>query len=194
MILSILAGLMIAVGGVINLSVDGALGAFMFSLGLLTVLIFKLELFTGKAGLLAANEMKIGKLSEIWIGNFIGTAIVAILLTLTPKGVDLFEKVTQIVAIRNANDFYTNFVYGGFCGLMMYLAVSSYALGGLNPVYAILPVAAFILCGFNHCVADMFYLNIGATTLTDYLTLIPTTLGNICGCCLMPWMLGLKRD
>ena len=194
MILSILAGLMIAVGGVINLSVDGALGAFMFSLGLLTVLIFKLELFTGKAGLLATNEMKIGKLSEIWIGNFIGTAIVAILLTLTPKGVDLFEKATQIVAIRNANDFYTNFVYGGFCGLMMYLAVSSYALGGLNPVYAILPVAAFILCGFNHCVADMFYLNIGATTLTDYLTLIPTTLGNICGCCLMPWMLGLKRD
>lgn len=194
MILSILAGLMIAIGGVINLSVGGALGAFMFSLGLLIVLIFKLELFTGKAGLLATNEMKIGKLSEIWIGNFIGTAIVAILLTLTPKGVDLFEKSTQIVAIRNANDFYTNFVYGGFCGLMMYIAVSSYALGGLNPVYAALPVAAFILCGFNHCVADMFYLNIGATALTDYLTLIPTTIGNICGCCLMPWMLGLRRD
>jgi formate/nitrite transporter FocA (FNT family) len=194
MILSILAGLMIAVGGVINLSVGGALGAFMFSLGLLTVLIFKLELFTGKAGLLATNEMKIGKLSEIWIGNFIGTAIVAILLTLTPKGVDLFEKATQIVAIRNANDFYTNFVYGGFCGLMMYLAVSSYALGGLNPLYAILPVAAFILCGFNHCVADMFYLNIGSTALTDYLSLIPTTLGNICGCCLIPWMLRLRRD
>ena len=172
---------MIAIGGVINLSVGGALGAFMFSLGLLTVLIFKLELFTGKAGLLATNEMKIGKLSEIWIGNFIGTA-------------DLFEKSTQIVAIRNANDFYTNFVYGGFCGLMMYLAVSSYALGGLNPVYAILPVAAFILCGFNHCVADMFYLNVGATALTDYLTLIPTTLGNICGCCLIPWMLRLKRS
>ena len=194
MILSILAGLMIAVGGVINLSVGGALGAFIFSLGLLTVLIFKLELFTGKAGLLATNEMKIGKLSEIWIGNFIGTAIVAILLTFTPKGVDLFEKSTQIVAIRNANDFYTNFVYSGFCGLMMYLAVSSYALGGLNPVYAILPVAAFILCGFNHCIADMFYLNIGATTLTDYLTLIPTTLGNICGCCLIPWALRMKRS
>lgn len=194
MILSILAGLMIAVGGVINLSVGGALGAFMFSLGLLTVLIFKLELFTGKAGLLATNEMKIGKLSKIWVGNFIGTAIVAILLTFTPKGVDLFEKATQIVAIRNANDFYTNFVYGGFCGLMMYLAVSSYALGGLNPVYAALPVAAFILCGFNHCIADMFYLNIGATALTDYLTLIPTTLGNICGCCLIPWALRMKRS
>jgi formate/nitrite transporter FocA (FNT family) len=194
MILSILAGLMIAVGGVINLSVGGALGAFMFSLGLLTVLIFKLELFTGKAGLLATNEMKIGKLSEIWVGNFIGTAIVAILLTLTPKGVDLFEKATQIVAIRNANDFYTNFVYGGFCGLMMYLAVSSYALGGLNPVYAILPVAAFILCGFNHCVADMFYLNIGSTALGDYFSLIPTTLGNIYGCCLIPWTLRMKRS
>lgn len=194
MILSILAGLMIAIGGVINLSIDGALGAFMFSLGLLIVLIFKLELFTGKAGLLATNEMKIGKLFKIWIGNFIGTAIVAILLTLTPKGVDLFEKSTQIVAIRNANDFYTNFVYGGFCGLMMYLAVSSYALGGLNPVYAILPVAAFILCGFNHCVADMFYLNIGATALTDYLSLIPTTFGNICGCYLIPLALRLGRD
>ena len=92
--LSIVAGMMIAIGGIIFLTLSGLEGALLFSMSLLTILCLKLELFTGKAGLLATREIKPGKLLEIWIGNFIGTAIVAILLIFTPKGVDLFEKAT----------------------------------------------------------------------------------------------------
>jgi formate/nitrite transporter FocA (FNT family) len=53
--LSILAGMLIAMSGIAYLTVGGPIGASLFSLGLLAILHFKLELFTGKAGLLATN-------------------------------------------------------------------------------------------------------------------------------------------
>lgn len=53
MIKSIMAGFMITLAAAIYLTVSGALGAFMFAIGLLTILIFQFNLFTGKAGLLA---------------------------------------------------------------------------------------------------------------------------------------------
>ena len=71
--LSIAAGVMISIGGIIFLTLSGLEGALLFSMGLLTILCLKLELFTGKAGLLTTNEITPGKLLEIWIGNFLGT-------------------------------------------------------------------------------------------------------------------------
>lgn len=53
MIKSIMAGFMIALAAAIYITVGGVVGAFMFSLGLLTILYFQFNLFTGKAGLLA---------------------------------------------------------------------------------------------------------------------------------------------
>ena len=90
--LSILAGIMIAIGGIVYLEVGGIIGAFLFSMGLLAVLNFKLELFTGKAGLLATNEIDWRDLSRIWIGNFIGTLITASVMASTSKGAILAEK------------------------------------------------------------------------------------------------------
>ena len=70
----------------------------------------------------------------------------------------------------------------------MYIAVTGYK-GSNNIAFVFVPVATFILAGFNHCVADMYYLCIGAMKFTDYLILIPTTIGNIIGCNLIPWCL-----
>ena len=108
--LSIVAGMMIAIGGTIYLTLSGLEGALLFSMGLLTILCLKLELFTGKAGLLATREIKPGKLLEIWIGNFLGSWIIAFLLIFTPKGVILAEEASKIVAIRIANGFFVNFI------------------------------------------------------------------------------------
>lgn len=63
-----------------------------------------------------------------------------------------------------------------------------------NPIYAILPVVIFILSGYNHCVADMFYTHVGATVLKDYLHLIPTTIGNIIGTNILPFGLLYRRN
>ena len=184
--LSILAGMMIAIGCTINLTIGGIAGALFFSMGLLTILTLKFELFTGKAGLLVTNEIKPGKLFRIWFRNFIGTAALAFLLVFTPRGLVLAEEASKIVAIRIVNGPFVNLIYGIMCGMLMFMAVKTFTVSDGNPIYAMLPVAIFILCGFNHCIADMFYLNMGAIKLKDYLVLIPTTIGNLIGCNIIP--------
>ena len=185
--LSIAAGMMIAIGGIIFLTLSGLEGALLFSMGLLTILCLKLELFTGKAGLLATKEIKPGKLLEIWIGNFIGTLGMALMLLLTPRGIELSNKAMEIVAIRLANGFFVNLIYGIFCGMLMFMSVKTWQFTNGNPFYAMMPVGIFIVCGFNHCVADMFYLHMGCLHISDYLVLIPTTIGNLIGCNIIPW-------
>lgn len=185
--LSIVAGMMIAIGGIIFLTLSGLEGALLFSMGLLTILCLKLELFTGKAGLLATKEIKPGKLLEIWIGNFIGTLGMALMLLLTPRGAELSNKAMEIVAVRLANGFLVNLIYGIFCGMLMFMAVKTWQFTNGNPFYAMMPVGIFIVCGFNHCVADMFYLHMGCLHFSDYWVLIPTTIGNLIGCNIIPW-------
>lgn len=185
--LSIVAGMMIAIGGVIYLTLSGLEGALLFSMGLLTILCLKLELFTGKAGLLATREITLGKLFEIWIGNFIGTLVMALMLLLTPRGIELSNKAMEIVAVRLANGFFVNLIYGIFCGMLMFMAVKTWQFTNGNPFYAMMPVGIFILCGFNHCIADMFYLHMGCMDIFDYLVLIPTTIGNLAGTNIIPW-------
>ena len=184
--LSIVAGMMIAIGGTIYLTLSGLEGALLFSMGLLTILCLKLELFTGKAGLLATREITLGKLFEIWLGNFLGSWIFAFLLILTPKGVDLAMRASEIVAIRVANGFFVNLIYGIMCGMLMFMAVKTWQFTNGNPFYAMMPVGIFIMCGFNHCIADMFYLHIGCMDILDYHILIPTTIGNLIGCNIIP--------
>lgn len=177
--------MMIAIGAIVNLRVGGLLGPFLFAVGLLTVLEFELHLFTGKAGLLATKEIDIVTLFYIWMGNFIGTAAVALLLLFAPMSYELSDISAAILATRLSNGFAANFVLGIFCGLLMYIAVTAYRWTD-NAILVILPVATFILSGYNHCVADMFYTHLATTGPKDYLQLIPTTLGNIVGCCILP--------
>ena len=183
MLLSFLAGLLIAMSGTINLAVGGdILGAILFSLGLLTILHFQLKLFTGKAGLLATNDISIKDLCLIWCGNLLGCDIWASMLSLTNWGYKLVEPAAAIINIRISNSLIDNMILGICCGLLMYVAVNIYKS---HPWATVMCVAAFILAGFNHCVADMFYFFIGTTTeqvLPMIGALVATTIGNIIGC------------
>ena len=183
--LSILAGFMIGLGGIVYLSVGGPVGALFFAVGLLTICHFKLELFTGKVGLLATKDISVVKLIEIWVGNFLGTWVAALLMIGTPRYEALKGAAAAIVQTRLTNGFVANVFLGVFCGLLMFIAVNGFAASG-NMVFIFVPVAAFILAGFNHCVADMFYLHLAAEKLNDYAVLIPTTIGNVIGGCILP--------
>ena len=184
---SILAGIMISLGCIINLQVGGIGGALFFSLGLITILMFNFDLFTGRAGLLANDQITLKRLGLIWLGNLYGALMVAAALSLTPVGAVLGTTAQAIVATRVANGAIANVVLGGCCGILMYIGVGLFNKQN-NPIYAAMPVATFILSGFNHCIADMFYFSIANAGWAAWLTLIPTTLGNIMGCCLIPWV------
>jgi formate/nitrite transporter FocA (FNT family) len=182
---SILAGIMISLGCIVNLQVGGIGGALLFSIGLITILMFNLDLFTGRAGLLATDQITWKRIGLIWLGNLYGCVMVAAALSLTPLGATLGATAQAITAIRLANGPLANVILGGCCGILMYVGVNLFNKQN-NPIYAMMPVATFILSGFNHCVADMFYFSIAGASLATWLTLIPTTIGNLLGCCLVP--------
>lgn len=155
MIKSIFAGLMISVGCVSFLSVDNKIaGTFLFSLGLYTIILLKFDLFTGKVGYLSTNRnlAYLKYLGKVWLGNLIGTTVGAATIAATR----LTISTSALVAVKHNDNLLSLLILGVFCGMLMFIAVEGYKRCG-NPLIVVLPVMGFILCGFEHCIADMFY-------------------------------------
>lgn len=162
---SFLAGIMIAIGGTVFLSIENkVIGASLFSIGLFGVLIYNLNLYTGKIGYLITNfNLKyIKELIITLIGNFIGACSVGFILRYTRIYDKIYEK-SLILANTKLNDnILSIFILSIFCGLLMYFAVNGFkkqtGFGKYLVVY--LGVAVFILCGFEHCIANMYYFSV----------------------------------
>lgn len=182
---AVLAGICIGIGGTVCLSVDNRImGAFLFSIGLFMIVTNGFSLFTGKVGYLLENKPAyLLDLLIIWIGNFIGTNITALVLLLTRLEISS-EKMVQIKISDNPLSI---FILSIFCGMLMFLAVNGYKTvpesnGAGKCIAVILPVAVFILCGFEHCVANMFYFALAqAWSLKSILYVLLMTLGNALG-------------
>ena len=187
---SILAGILISIGGIAYLTCANAIvGAFLFSIGLYTILYFKLNLFTGKAGLVVKEGMTLSKLMKIYGGNAIGCGIGGLVVRYARPDIANSERLAAIITTRSANSMSVNVILGIFCGILMYVAVTSYST---NPMLTMMFVAAFIISGFNHCIADLFYFSAGVTieTIIPMIAAIySTTLGNMVGCMLIPALL-----
>lgn len=82
---ALLTGVAIAIGGTVYLSCPNKyLGAFLFGTGLFVILTFGFNLFTGKVGYAVENKPTyLGELCIIWLGNFAGAALSALLITQT---------------------------------------------------------------------------------------------------------------
>lgn len=162
---SFLAGIMIAIGGTVFLSIENkVIGASLFSIGLFGVLIYNLNLYTGKIGYLITyfNLKYIKELIITLIGNFIGACSVGFILRYTRIYDNIYEK-SLILANTKLNDnILSIFILSIFCGLLMYYAVNGFKkqtdFGKYLVVY--LGVAVFILCGFEHCIANMYYFSV----------------------------------
>lgn len=148
---SILAGILIAMGGVVYLSCeDRVVGATLFSFGLLTIVCRQLSLYTGKIGYV--NKMGVRDILITLAGNFVGTFLVGVVLRATRSSIT-----SQAMVSTKLNDSPLSiFILAVFCGALMYLAVDNYKKSR-SWIFVILPVVIFILCGFEHCIANMFY-------------------------------------
>lgn len=185
--LAILAGNMIGIGGAVYLAADNkVVGALMFTVGLYTICIQQMNLFTGKVGYLP--EKKPGYLIDlliIWCGNLVGTFVDALLLSVTR-----FQKVGEtakaLCEVKLSDGMGSLLVLGIFCGILMFIAVDGYAKTK-NPIILFLGVAAFIMCGFEHCVADMFYFSMaGMWSISAFVRVLVISLGNALGGMLIP--------
>lgn len=162
---SFLAGIMIAIGGTVFLSIENkVIGASLFSIGLFGVLIYNLNLYTGKIGYLITdlNLKYIKELIITLIGNFIGACSIGFILRYTRIYDKIYEKSLMLVNTKLNDNILSIFILSIFCGLLMYYAVNGFKkqtdFGKYLVVY--LGVAVFILCGFEHCIANMYYFSV----------------------------------
>ena len=154
------AGLLIGVGCVANVVSDNPLqGAVLFSLALLTICAIKYKLYTGAIGLLNSfNELKY--LILMLLVNFAGVAAFCYLIA-NYSGLNI--DTSALCEIKLNETWYEAFTRSFGCGVLIYIAVVSYLRASTtetkaNPLFVILPVVAFILCGYDHCIANYGYL------------------------------------
>lgn len=174
LIKSVYAGFMIGIGGIVYLSAENKIvGSLFFSFGLLTIVIQGFYLYTGKVGFIQQMKEVLDMLVII-AGNFIGTFIAACMANLARLNLNAAELVNR----KLENGVGNIFVLSMFCGVMMYLAIDNYRKTK-NIVLIIAPVMIFILSGFEHSIANMFYFHLaGAYSLKAFVYLAVMLIGN----------------
>lgn len=187
--LAVLAGVAISIGGCVFLSIDNkVIGALMFCVGLYSICVHGLKLYTGKIGYIITEDSKLMyclELLVIWIGNLLGTVISAYVMNMAQIA-GISEKASKMCGVKLGNSLPNLFLLGCFCGFLMFVAVDGYKQSK-NPIIIFMGVATFILCGFEHCIADMYYFSIsGMWSGKTFLCVLMITLGNSLGAILIP--------
>ena len=185
------AGIFIGIAGTVYLSsANPVTGSFLFGFGLLTIVCFSLKLYTGAIGYLAAQGKNFFRylwdLLLIWLGNLAGCAAVGYAVRNSRVFAGIENKVNSIVQIKMADSPASLLILAIFCGMLMFTAVDAFKNDKLpavcRPVMVFLCVMVFILSGFEHCIANMYYFS--AADLWNPQTLLLTllmTLGNSIG-------------
>lgn len=214
LVLAALAGSFIALAGALataaGVGFSGTQAALIkgavFPLGLILVVICGGELFTGNCLLIAPlidRKIKPTGMLKNWgiayIGNFIGATLIAVLVVFSHAGGEPFAVASVTAAAAKCNTpFGYTLLRGILCNMLVCLAVwgataSSSAAGKILAVY--MPVFAFVVCGFEHSIANMYYITSGLMASAEFglpfsgldfgngllYSLIPSTLGNIIG-------------
>lgn len=197
--LAMAAGICIAIGGAIFLaSADKTAGAIFFTVGLFTIVNHGFYLFTGKASYLLENDAQYAaRLPMVWLGNLCGAILVALALQASRSGAALAEKAQSLCQAKVDDSLISLFFLGIFCNMLIFVAVDGYAKieHGAGKILALIfGVAGFILGGFEHCVADMFYFAMASMfTGKALLALLAITLGNVAGGILFPFFKHFSR-
>ena len=175
----ILAGLSIGLGGFLYILmvhyVDGelgkVLGSTLFAIGLFLVCTFKLSLYTGKIGVIYEGKQTKEfylSLPIMLIGNAIGAFGLGYLCFFIFRNTEIMDTVNSTCSIRTSlnsfNDYLSCMIKSLLCGFCVYMAVKLFALNRLKPLgisFLVFFVFVFVYCGFQHCIANMFYFGFG---------------------------------
>ena len=184
----VLAGCLVSLGGTVLLSCDNRyLGALLFCIALLAICWFGFNLYTGKVGFLALDHSN-KALATAYVGlagNFLGTLLMGCLIALALPA--LREVALAACEKRLMQLPLQSFLRGCFCGVLMYIAVWTYR--EKKTVAGILfCIPVFILSGFEHSIADMFYFSLAGIVFQgrSLLFLLLVVLGNSLGGMFIP--------
>jgi len=188
---ALLAGISIALGGSVFLALENRVyGALLFTVGLFTICSFGLNLFTGKVCYVFENDRSYAlSLPIIWLGNFAGTWLAGLALRLT-RQTAMVEKAAELSRIKTEDSLLSLFILSLMCNILIYIAVEGYRSiphAGGKYIALFFGVSVFILCGFEHCVANMFYFSAGgAWNARSFICILVMTAGNAVGGVIFP--------
>ena len=184
---SVSAGILIAIGGSVFLATQNRyVGAVLFSVALLCICYKSYFLFTGKVGYLVENHKKdfIVNLIIGLFGNLITTFLLGLLLAVAIPNIG--DAAKTVCEAKLGQSFWQTLVRGTFCGVLMYLAVSIFR-DKKTPLAILFCIPVFILSGFEHSIADMFYFGASRSfSPSVILFMIAVILGNSVGAVILP--------
>lgn len=176
---AMLSGILIGCGCLVYMSVaNNVVGSFLFSFGLITIVLRGYLLYTGKIGYIWDKEI-LKLIPVIILGNLLGTTLLSLIV---PETSTLIEKAVSLTEPKFLKSFSQILFDSIGCGAMMYLAVDGYRIKN-NLLLLIFPVMIFILCGFEHSIADMLYLGCAGVlyTMNGFKFIALVIMGNAIG-------------
>lgn len=177
---SILAGAMICIGCNVYLSCDNKyIGALLFSIGLITILLFGFNLYTGKVCYIPENGLEfIKQVGIILLGNIVGCACIGVM--------SQSEVAKEICQNKLQIELLTVFFRSLLCNVLIYIAVESYHTKH-TIVPAVFCIPTFILSGYEHSIADICYFIIAREfSLKAIIFIIIVIIGNAIGGMIIP--------
>ena len=208
---SILAGMLISFGCIFSMVVSpyGAIAkGICFSVGLFGVMCCDAYLFTG-------SILKIRKVwdkreeaiqliifwLQVWFWNCIGSLIMVVVAYIL--GYDS----SSMAIVKASLPWYSVILRGILCNVMVCLSVYIYnrakaflGIASINAIASvILPVSCFVICGFEHSIANMFYMPLsfiygGISLVTCISNILLATVGNLIGGIAFSWLIFEKRE
>ena len=176
---SIFAGAMIAIGAVIYLNCPNRIvGAFLFSIGLIVIMEFEFNLYTGKVGFARTVKDSL-RLVLIFIMNAIGCSLIFLLPT---------NDAINIWTGRLDYPLYVVFVKAVVCGILIYVCVHQHKINSreVSILTTLVEIPAFILCGAEHSIADIcFMLAARDFALKGVIFIVIVATGNAVGALLL---------
>lgn len=181
---SILAGLLISLAGIVYLNCpDKIVGSLLFSLGLISVILLEANLFTGKIGYVNSKQSILDSLL-ILVFNLVAATIVGLIYRCSS---DAAVPIVESKLLVFSETWWLTGLKSIGCGAAIYLAVEGYKKSkSLIPV--ILGVMVFILAGWNHCIADCFYMAAGSSSALAIPYLLVVIVGNSIGSLLIRFL------
>lgn len=180
---STLAGLLISLGATAFLTVDNKIvGALLFSIGLTAVILLEANLYTGKIGYVN-SKAKLISAALILIQNLL-VALVCGLIFYSTK-----NNICENLWLNKLTKSWYEFLFDSIgCGICIYLSVELYKKTG-SIFVIVLGVLVFILSGFEHCIADIFYLSASMSfDLKSILYILIAIIGNSIGSLLIRFL------
>ena len=191
-------GYLIVSGIMADAAVGKVVGALLFPVGLLLVLIAGADLFTGNTLVTMAwykKEIKLGdvakNLSIVWLGNLVGALFLVVLVYYSNTFTGLIAEGVMHLAEKKVHlNMVELLTRSTLCNILVAITVyMSYAAKDVTGkvIISYIPIWLFVITGFEHCVANMFVLPMGYLLGADLTigqimaNIIPVTIGNIIG-------------